>query len=315
MNILKVLNINEITSFAEAAFNTFDTSKLSIDPQVAMEELKEDIVSELEDLNSEQTKKARLDHFQVEGTSPDDYSERLLDLDNNRKVIYGIRHKGGNKEIPFIQFTPNFKINSKSEVLEIYEQIKTEFKVFNPLYVSLFSREKVDADLFGSVYMVSTAEKFKELAPWKEEAQVKIELITNDSYYDWYKSGYDQFHADYPQLKNKVTVNSKELMRESLDEGLLKLFTIDGEKVGLIGAEKSKFLGHDGLYFNEIYIEKNWKGKGLAKAMQRIFVASSTKGHELIWGTINDSNIPSYKTAYSNGRRAVRFECFFSLRL
>jgi L-amino acid N-acyltransferase YncA len=308
------LNKDDVQSLALAALNTFNLTDLVIGKETALDELRDDVITEFEDLNSEETKKARLEHFKIEGTSLEDYSERLLCLDEERKVLYGIRHMGGNRDVPFVQFAPNFPIGSKSEALEIYQSIKSEFGVFNPLYLSFWTRDEIDADFLGSTYMVSTSGKFKELGPWDEESGMAFEDISNDSYYDWYKRGYEEFHADFPDLEKKVTVNSADSMRDSLEQGLLKFVTINGERIGLIAAEKSELLGHDGIYFHEIYIERKWKGKGLAKAIQRKFVEKVTQGHEFIWGTIDSSNLPSYKTAFSNGRRPIRFECFIKLQ-
>jgi hypothetical protein len=308
------LNEDNVQSFATAALNTFNSiDDLGICRETALAELREEIVSEFEDLNSEKTKKARLEHFKIDETTLDDYSEKLLCLDEEQKVIYGIRHMGGNKSIPFVQLAPNFRVDSKNKALEIYQSVKSKFGVFDPLYLSFWTRDGIDADFSGSIYMVSTSRKFQELASWNQERELEFEDIFDDSYYDWYKRGYREFHADFPKLEKKVTVNSSDSMSDSLEQGLLKFAIINGEKVGLIAAEKSDLLGHEGIYFHEIYIERKWKGRGLAKAIQRKFVEEFTFGHEFIWGTIDSSNLPSYRTAFSNGRRPVRYESFVKL--
>ena len=88
---------------------------------------------------------------------------------------------------------------------------------------------------------------------------------------------------------------------------------IEGERVGLIAGERSPFLGHDGIYFHEIFVSQKWKGKGLAKIIQRKYVDQFTEGHEFVWGTIDHFNLPSFKTAEGNGRKAVRFENFVEI--
>jgi len=309
------LHQNDVQLFAKAALDTFDLKEFSIDREKALVGLKNDIVSEFEDLNSEETKKARNDHFKVTGAKPDDYVEKVLLLDSGGKVIYGIRHMGGNPDLPFIQLNPNFRIQSKAEALEVYEKIEHEFEVFKPKYLSFWSRDQVDADFFGSTYMVSTSNQMKHLDEWPLESDITFTKITDDSYYEWYKQGYEEFHNSFPELSKKVTVNSVDSMRDSLEDGLLYYVELSGEKIGLIAGEKSKLLGHDGIYFHEIFISKKWKGKGLAKAIQRNFISSFTVGHEFVWGTIDSHNLPSFKTAKSNGRRPIRYECFIDLPL
>ena len=60
-------------------------------------------------------------------------------------------------------------------------------------------------------------------------------------------------------------------------------------------------------------MDKKWKGKRLAKAIQRKFVAELAYENDYIWGTIDSANLPSYKTAFANGRKAIRVECFANL--
>jgi L-amino acid N-acyltransferase YncA len=307
------LHNDDVQSFALAALKTFNLKGVEISEEVSLKELEDELRSELEDLNSEETLKARCKYFAVPNAGTSDYREKFLELEGGKKVVYGIRHMGGNKDVPFIQLYPNFSINGKSEALEIYERVKSEFEVFNPLYVGFWSNNKNDADFFGSSYMVSTARKMRELGPWEHENKIQLSKVLDDSYYQWYKEGYEEFHSEFPELKAKVTLNSLDSMEDSLEQGLIQ-YVLDGdEKVGLIIGERSPFLGYGGIYFHEIYIVKKWKGKGLAKAIQRKFVVELANEEDYIWGTIDSANIPSYKTALSNGRRPIRIECFVAL--
>jgi hypothetical protein len=122
-----------------------------------------------------------------------------------------------------------------------------------------------------------------------------------------------EFHHDNPDLKWKVTLNSKETMNESFEQGLLFFAKINNEKIGLIAAIRENFLGRPGIYFNEIFISKKWREKGLAKIVQRQFLEEVCCDNEVIWGTIDAANSPSYRTALSNGRIPIRYESFFEL--
>ncbi len=306
------LNEKKLQSFALAELNTYDLRGLGICENKAVCEIQEDIVSNFDDLNSEETKKARLDYFKVAGVTYDDYSEKHMRLDENREIIYGIRNIGGNSNLPFINLIPNFEIESKEDALRIYENIKDDQRIFNPLYLCFHTNTKIDADFLGSLYMVATTKSLKEKKAWPNEKSISFKEINDDSYYEWYKNGYDDFHSEFPELKTKVKVNSSDIMSVSLEQSLLKYVEFNGNRVGLIAAEKSNFLGHTASYFNEIFISKKWKGKGLAKAIQRRFVEEFSE-EDYVWGTIDSNNLPSYKTAYSNGRRPIRYECFINL--
>jgi hypothetical protein len=304
------LTKDELRSFSMAELNSYNLTGLGVKTEKALLEIEDELLDELEDLNLEDTKNARLDYFKVERAKAEDYAERALNLDSDKKVIYGIRNKGGNPEIPFVQLRPNFPITSKEEGLKIYKLVEAQFSVFKPLYISFHTKAKIDADFYGSVHMVSNVDSINLMQAWPNEESISFEDITDNSYYDWYKSGYDEFHRDVPELKNKVTVNSCSSMEDSLGQGLLKFVLLNGERIGLIAGGRSDFLGSTGIYFHEIFIASKWKGKGLAKVVQRKFITSFCSDLEFVWGTIDSKNLPSYKTAFSNGRRPIRFECF-----
>jgi len=299
--------------FSQAELKTFNLMKVNLDEKLSLAYLEKEIVEEFTDLNKKETKKNRLNYFKVKGALENDYSEKLLDLGNNKKVIFGIRNFGGDRERPFIKLRSTFLIESKEEALLIYEKIKSELSIFKPLYLSFMSPFKIDSDFIGQITMVLKSKNIKERASWDTESQLSFIEVKDTEYYNWYKKGYEEFHLDRPDLKKTVMINNKSIMDLSLREGLLHFVEINNERIGLIAGEKAPFLGHDGFYFNEIFISKNWKGKGLAKAIQRKFIEKFTSGNELVWGTIDSHNLPSYKTALSNGRLPVRYECFIQL--
>lgn len=309
---MKLAN-SDVLAFAQAELNTFDLSNIDIDSNLALKELSSDIVSEWDELSSNEVMDSRNNYFKVPNTKSSDYAEKILKLDDDKKIICGIRHIGGNKELPFISLKPNFRIFNVEEALEVYNKIKNEFMAFKPLYLSFWSPKKMDVDFIGSTYLVARSLKIKSMKSWEGEALLKLKKVVDDSYYDWYKSGYEEFHKDRPDLEKKVTLNSLDSMEDSVEQGLMFEVYIDNEKIGLIAGESSPFLGHTGVYFQEIFISKSWKGKGLAKSIQRKFVEMATKDNDFTWGTVDDHNIPSYKTALSNGREAIRFECFVKI--
>ncbi|MBT6326112.1 MAG: GNAT family N-acetyltransferase [Bdellovibrionales bacterium] len=309
---MKLTN-DDVRSFAQEELNTFDLSNIELDTNLALKELRDEIVSEWDELNSSEVMDSRNNYFEVSNTKSSDYAEKLFELSGDKKVIYGIRHMGGNKELPFINLKPNFVISSSKEALEIYEKVKDEFTAFSPLYLSFWSPKKIEVDFIGSTYLVARSKDIKEMEPWENEGSLEFKKVVDDSYYDWYKSGYEEFYKERPDLEKKVTMNSLDSMRDSVEQGLMYEVYFDGEKIGLIAGESSPLLGHAGLYFHEIFISKDWKGKGLAKAIQRKFVEQCTKDNDFIWGTVDNHNLPSYKTALSNNRVPIRFECFMKI--
>ncbi|MGI4992080.1 hypothetical protein ACRXCV_05595 [Halobacteriovorax sp. GFR7] len=303
----------EMRPFALAELDTYNLEGFRIGKDIALSSIEEDLLDDLNDLNSMETKLARHKLFKVDNATVDDYEESLIDLGDGRKVICGIRHYGRDPNLPFINLIPNFCLSSKSEALGVYKLIKDRFEIFSPKFLSFHSSMRMDVDSIGVIYMAILAERIRKLRPWSEEEGLELINISDDSYYDWYVEGYQQFNREYPEMAKDVKANSKELMNESIEQNLLKYAYYKGERIGLIAAVKNKTLGHDDFYFNEILILKKFKGLGLAKAIQRKFIHENTMGHELVWGTIFDKNKASLKTAMSNNRKPIRYECFINL--
>lgn len=304
---MKILE-KDLGDFAEAMLATYDLSEMDFNRDVAIESLRKEIKDEFTDLNEEKVKKQRAEFFKV--GRPEDYTEHLIDLGNGKLVVCGIRYIGCDLDYPFVKMYANFSISDKAIAKEVYESVKDKFIVFSPKFVSFFSPQKIEADRMGYVYMVAPFEKIKDAAPWENDHLLELKKISSDEYYDWYKQGYEEFHLERPDLKGRVQANSKEVMSDSLKQGLMYYGLIDGERAGFIAGVKSEFLGHAGLYFNEIMVRKKWKGKSIAKVIQQKMIKDAGSFSEFVWGTIDYRNQPSYKTALSNGRRPVRFEIF-----
>jgi len=304
------MKLNNLRSYALASMQTYDES---LRTEKAIIFLEEEVKDEWEELNTADVQIARFENFNIAKTTPDDYVERELLLDENKRVIYGVRHIGANREKAFISFIPNFKFESKKEVLAVYERIKDEFIAFNPFSIRLWSGTNVLADSVGSIYMVENYNHFVSLPAWPEEDIVSFEKVTNNDYYSWYQELYSEFHESCPGLVSEVTLNSRELMQKSLDQGLLCFILVEGKRAGIIAAEKEELLGNSGFYFNEVLLSKAYKGKGLAKAIQRKFIVNFATEGNYIWGTIDHKNQASLRTSLRNKRKIVRYECFVKL--
>ncbi len=307
MNLTK----NDLASFATAVLNTYDLSKLKIDKERALSFLSDQILSDFEELNLAETMSARHQYYKIGEAS--DYAESFIELGESKKIICGIRHLGGNPDLPFINCLPNFEMTSIEEAKKIARVVQSRFEKFSPRYLSFYSSKKMEIDLIGSIYLVSNSKSMSEARDWKLNETISLERIVDHSFYDWYKEGYEEFHQEQPHLRSKVTVNDLDTMTDSLDQGLLFYAKIGQERVGLIAAIKSEFLGHPGIYFNEIFLSKKFRGKGLAKSLQRKFILDHARPEDIVWGTIDDQNKYSYQTAVSNGREAIRYECFLKL--
>jgi len=306
-NLIK-MTASDFNNFAEISLATYNLEAFDIDRQTALNAIVKEIEESLLDLNKQTTKDARYKNLKVKNATPEDYTERIIEIEKGKIIITGIRHANGNTAMPFVNIWTNF-YTSEAELKEIYNFFLFDyFKVFEPKEIRYFTKNLIPSNTISSCYLVQKSSEIKNIKPHPEEQDMKLISPADTTYYDWYVTGYKNFHAQFPTLENSVPLNSLAVMEESNAAGLLKLAIYKGKEIGLIAATREAFLGMDGLYFLEIFMDENYKGKGLAKSIQRKFVAEFSQDEDFIWGTVDYHNKPSFKTALSNKRLAIRFE-------
>ena len=140
--------MQDLESFSQAVYKTYNLSGFSLNNALALKSIEQDLLDEFNGINTEKAKSARAKRFKV--GNPDDYSEKIFELDNQRKLIYGIRHEGLNPDLPFINCIPNFALESKEDAFAISSILQNELSVFKPKQFRFWSYEKTIADSIGA---------------------------------------------------------------------------------------------------------------------------------------------------------------------
>lgn len=307
------LSQQTITSFVDADLQSYDLNTLPINPAQAHQWLQGEFLDEWQELNQPKVMQARHHYFSIENTTADDYQEYCVALSQTQSIICGIRHKGGNSNQPFIQVRPNFVIEHTKQLAAIQAATDGLFRAFHPQHMAFWRSAPLPQCHIEAQYMVAHANTIIAQSAWPQESDIQLKTVEDNDYYAWYDAIYRQFHLDHPSLKDRVQQNSVDEFEEAQQQGLLYFIYFKQQRVGLISAQKNDLLGHPGVYFNEILLDKPWRGLGLAKAAQRQFIVQNVSKNDVVWGTINTGNIPSIHTAYANQRRSIRYECFYPI--
>ena len=146
-------------------------------------------------------------------------------------------------------------------------------------------------------------------------SQVEYDLrpIESDKYWQWYQLVYQRFLIVRPDAKDRIQPQSKESLEECRHNGLLYGAFSEKRPVGLIAGKYLPFLGHEALFINEITIHDDYRGKWMAPSMQWRFIKEKAQGKGFVWGTIDNVNRPSLRTAAGVGRKIVSSEHFVAL--
>ncbi len=309
------MNETDKQSFAKAILHeSYDLSMIApVDENAALAAVMTDM-EELLELNKDDTRSGRFNYFNIPNTTVADYSERIFEFDSNRRILAGIRHVGGNRDLPFVNVTANFSLTNNREISEISALVKKEFKVFKPKHFAFWANHELsESNSITIPVRRYLAARLSALDLSITDTALKVELLTDDSYWQGYQAEYQKFHHTNPELKSWVTASEKDDLERYRLQSLLFKFYYKNQFAGLVGGEVSNLLGLKGLYMGELLIVEQFKGQGLACQMQKLFLQAVAKNFEVVWGTIDVRNIPSTKTALRVGRKPMRTEFFSAI--
>ncbi|CAN5710822.1 hypothetical protein BH10BDE1_BH10BDE1_03250 [soil metagenome] len=312
-------NSNQLQQFArDAAGVLYDFDRIGVSREMANAAVELEI-QDLLKLNAIETKAKRCKHFAVEGVSESDYSENFYRLNDGRLVLAGIRHLAGSKDEPFAHFVVSF-VPDESDLKTLVQFARETFAMFRPKQISFsVSTATSVIDTLGQNLRASRNHVVGRVADIRKRdhpkfcQSIQLEPLQSTENFGWYDRAYEAFHLAQPELKSWVPITDREDLEACARDGLLFEVKIDGARAGLIAAEKSPLLGLVGAYMTEFLLLAPFKGRGLAPALQRLFVEKLPGDVELIWGTIDARNFSSMKTAEKVGRVPIRAECFLAV--
>lgn len=318
------MNITEVEkkNLEDIFISSFDMTLFSIETNSNLKKWAQDEIDELIELNNEDIKRKRYEYFNIQGTTKDNFSESIFEILGNKKVLAGIRHAGGNVDIPFIQVTPGFSLESIEDLKLIKEKILKSFEVFSPIYIDIWCSPKwgiyKELETLGLKRQSYVVGSLEDINARNKETRLpnnySLAIVKEDNFYQWYKTIYDNFHDKSPELKDWVPINSHDEMLESMHDGLL-YYILDGkERIGLIQAENESLFGEESLYMCEILLKPEYKGKGIAPLAQIEFLKEVSHNRRFVWGTTDDKNQPSMRTALRVGRKIIRTSFMIGLK-
>ena len=305
--------------FAEAYYlSALDLNEL---PTINRDRACRNILRDFEEIlsyNANEIREKRCNWFNVPGTTIDDFSNIIIQIDNEGDVLAGIRHVGGNPGRPFVYMWPGFTIRHEDELDRIKEIILPYFNKFSPQYLNFWLDPLSDLGKLLEKKSCTAQQCFAGVAgniknnplPGNYN-NIRLVTVKDDSYYSWYKKEYDDFHESRPELKDWVELNDPALMEKCRKEKLLFMAMVDNRQAGLIAGEIKNFLGTKAVYINEIMTAACFRGKKYAECIIRAFVNQLEPDIQMIWCYIDSRNIPSTKTALKSGQRIISREFFY----
>lgn len=144
--------------------------------------------------------------------------------------------------------------------------------------------------------------------------RVTAEPAEDMGFYDEYAAHYLAWQRERPDLAAHVRVEPPEALDAHLRDGLLVLLRIDGRIGGVMAAHAWTECGLRGYRIAEEFIYPDFRGQGLAAAVQRRFIDRlDGAAGQIVYGWIHPLNTISMRTASRVGRVQVGGHFFVDL--
>ncbi|MEZ5022815.1 MAG: GNAT family N-acetyltransferase [Chitinophagales bacterium] len=182
------------------------------------------------------------------------------------------------------------------------------YQLFQPLSIRFFDGlntiEKETTDFtFDQWYLANQLSTLKSYKTGFNQDKFEFRIPTDISFYKNYEKAFQQLVEAANGEEVLVYKESKESIQTLVDKQLVIGVYYDNDWAGFIAVDQINYKYFKGYCVMEEILLKEYKGKGLGKALQRKMIEHlSSKDDELLYGTIDNKNIPSIKTALANGR-------------
>ena len=262
----------------------------------------------------------------VDGASEDDYRRRLLEVETTPAltIMIGIRFLGGDTSQPFIEIERRSRaLTGPEDLRSVRDRLRSELEVFGAPRLRLFlipEEEKLltrldsEPDLRWVIGHVAHL-RSRPLPP-SPASTITLRAPSDLAFYPRYESAHAEVSRGFtPHMRASVRLESREMLARCRDDGALFEILIDGEWAGIIAASRGSGLGLPGFVIAEEILAAPFRGPGLAKPVQREFIAQlPAKEDDFLIGMILAENLPSLRTALGVGRTDLAGFHFIDLR-
>ncbi len=260
----------------------------------------------------------RAKFFTLLDVNPETFSERIIEIDEKKFILAGIRFRGLNVNKPFVSVYANFEIKDNKTLSQIADLLKKEFAVFRPqafhfhsAYKLVIETELLEIDRYT---LVGEVNQLLQREIFKSHETVELLQINNMNFYEHYLAEYESFHAKVPSLVDDVKAESVDEFKTSMDQNLVFKVLINGIEAGIVAGSAQDYYSQPGVLILEEILYEGFKGRGLGVYVQRAFIKILRDKYKIIWGTISHQNQASLKTAIKNHRKIEEIEYVYHLR-
>ena len=246
----------------------------------------------------------------IKGANTNDYFHRLIPLERCGCVLTGIRFKGCNTALPFVEvLAQDFPLDSADKLHCLINGIRKEFAVFSPLWVRLRlgdHQQEIPLKLYTITpdlrYFAAPIALLQQQEYPKSYDAIKLERCIDTGFYPRYQVVHDNFRADSTTLADEVSPSSVEDFENCITNGYVFEVYLQGQWVGVIAVWRESDYGMSGYCIEEYILKSEFRGLGFGAAMLRHLIDRlENESNVLLFGHIHPLNLASCGAARRAG--------------
>ena len=236
-----------------------------------------------------------------EGARPRDYLQRVVRLDDTHHFLAGIRFRGGGP--PFVDVVATTWGWDRLD--EVWSVVAREWAVFKPFGLRVMASAppssatlRVERDQYLMAGQVGGLSGRPRSEPAR---RIELRPCSAAVAYPVVHEGYESLSVG---MRSRVIPATLEQLEACFADGALRQIWVDDLLAGVIGVENQAEFGLRGSVVIEEILTRPFRGQRLAAAAQRAMIdfLSGSDPDQAIFGTIDATNEPSWRTALRTGR-------------
>ncbi len=252
-------------------------------------------------------------------TSPLAWANRRLDLPDGGWAVTGIRYRNRDNSRPFVDVVATTAPPTLDALVSIAQVVLPEYETFHPLCLRVTAPEP-DAlvkhlrndSRFGPGCAVDTYVMAGLLTDLRSRPHprhhdaVTLQPTDPAALTGRVEAIYAQLAEQNPETTLWATPLDAESLSDCAQEKLLFEVMHDGASAGVVAAIRDDAHGMRGFSMEELCLDTAHRGGGLATAtLRHLLDQLPGQPGDVLWGSIDPSNLPSLRNAVSIGRGLV----------